>query len=172
MRALIRSLTHAAAAVLVLVMPLADFAGDNPNSSQQLGPLVKAAQEKLGAIRGQIDQLDEALNRAANSSAGVMGNVFVGGGRAEYSELQRSIRDLTAIGNRVLDLTSKCGEEAHQVGTKFRTQTQRLQSDVNRIESASGAAMAQLSIGKVRRDVDDTENEVQAVVGLLGSCGN
>lgn len=172
MRALIRSLIRVAGATLLLVTPFAVFAGDNPNSSQQLGPLVKAAQEKIRAIRGQIEQLDEALNRAANSSAGVMGNVFVGGGRAEYSDLQRSTRDLTDIGNHVLDLTAKCGDEAHQVGTKFRTQTQRLQSDINRIESASGAAMAQMSIGKVRRDVDDTESQVQAVVGLLGSCGN
>jgi hypothetical protein len=171
-RVLIRSLIHAAAAVLVLVLPLAGFAADNPNSSQQLGPLVKAAQEKIRAIRSEIEQLDGALNGAANSSAGVMGNVFVGGGRAEYSDLQRTTRDLTDIGNRVLDLTAKCGEEAHQVGVKFRTQTQRLQSDINRIESASGAAMAQMSIGKVRRDVDDTESQLQAVAGLLGSCGS
>lgn len=172
MRPLTRSVVHAAAAALLLAAPFAGLAADTPNPSEQLNALVKAAQDKIRSIRVELDQLDEALRRAANSSAGVMGSAFVGGGRAEYSDVQRSTRELTDIGNRVLDLTSKCIEEARPVGTKFRSQTQRVQSDLNRIESATGAAMAQMAIGGVRRDIDAVEEQLQKVAGLAGSCGS
>lgn len=172
MRTLIRNLVHATTAAVALAAPSMAPAADTRDSSQRLGDLVKEAQEKLSAIRNELDQLDAALNRAqASPSAGLMGGAFSGGGRAEYSDLLRSTRDLTDIGNRVLSITSKCVEEARPIGVKFRSQSQRLQSSVNHIESASSAAMAQMAIDNIRRDVDVTEDQLQAVAGLAGSCG-
>jgi hypothetical protein len=181
MRALIRPLVCLMYLSLACVHMSAAVAADAPESPRQIGDLVKSAREQISLIRNELEQVDRDLGSTGNASrsaAGATGAAGAAGategfwsGHARYSELKRYAETLADIGNDVARFTSKCVGEAQEVAGKFRSQTSRLRSNVGQLESAS-ASMAEMSISKMRRDLDAIENQLQSVAGMGGSCGN
>ncbi|HZF24963.1 MAG TPA: hypothetical protein VEZ88_01785 [Steroidobacteraceae bacterium] len=155
---------------LVLATSTAILAADQPNS---LGALVKSAHEQLAAIRSQLGDVERYVNNASRgANTGYGGSIFAAAGRGQFTDLDRSARDLAEIGNDVVHLTAKCVEESRSVAVKFRSYVQRVRSGISQIESASSENQVQMTVSKVRRDLDSTEEQLESVAGLSGSCSN
>lgn len=172
MRVLNRVATGWGLLALSLALATSAHAAEPAEYSKQLAALVKSAHEQLAQVRNQLDQVQAYIGSSAsahNMGTGDRGSVLASAGRGEFTDLDRAARSLADVGNQVVNLTDKCGKEAHEVAVKFRSSTQRVRSNISQIESAS-SAMAEMSAGKIRRDLDETEQQLQAVAGLSGSC--
>lgn len=169
MRALIR---HLAYVTLACVPMSGTLAVDAPDSSRQIGDLVKLAREQISLIRNELARIDSNLGSAVaapRSGAGAAGGFS--SGRASYSELKRYVGTLADIGNDVARLASKCVEEAREVAGKFRSQTSRLRSSVSQLESVD-SSMAQMTLTRMQSDLDAAEKQLQSVAAMGGSCSN
>ena len=81
------------------------------------------------------------------------------------------VSTLADVGNDVVRFASKCVPEASEVAGKFRSQTNRLRSGVSQLESAD-SSMAQMTLSRMRNDLDAAEKQLQSVAGMAGSCSN
>lgn len=172
MRALIRRLICLAYLALTCVPMSAALAVDAPDSSRQIGDLVKSAREQIGLVRNELDRIDSNLGSAGAASRSPTG--AAGGfsaGRASYSELKRHVETLADIGNDVAQFASKCVDEAREVAGKFRSQTSRLRSSVSQLESTD-SSMAQMTLSRMQNDLNAAEKQLQSVAAMGGSCGN
>jgi hypothetical protein len=172
MRVLNRRLAGLGCLVVVLALPPLTLA-DEPNAAgKQLAELVKSAHEQIAEIRNQLDQVEGYLSSSANATGAAgsnRGGAFATAGRGPFTDLDRAARSLADIGNRVVSFTSKCTDESHDVAVKFRNAAQRVRNGVSQIESGS-SALAQMSMGKIRHDLEATEQQLQTVAGLSGNC--
>ena len=165
MRALIRPL-----AVLASVAMSAALAVDAPDS--RISELVKSAHDQIGLIRNELDRIDNDVGGASTASrpsGGAAGGFSTRG--ASYSELKRYVGTLADIGNDVARFASKCVDEARDVAGKFRSQTSRLRSSVSQLES-SDSSMAQMTLSRMRNDLDAAEKQLTSVAAMGGSCSN
>jgi hypothetical protein len=168
MRSLTRSLVHLAYIALACAPLSATLAVDAPDSAARIDGLVKSAREQIGLIRNELDRIESNLGRAAPAT----GAGGFSGGRQQYSELKRYVGSLADIGNDVARFASKCVEEARDVAGRFRSQTSRLRSSADQVESADSSSMAEMRISKMRRDLEATEAQLQSVAGIAGGCSS
>jgi hypothetical protein len=169
MHSLTRSLVHLAYIALACAPLSATLAVDAPDSAARIGGLVKSAGEQIGLIRNELDRIESNLGRAAPATGATGG---FSGGRQQYSELKRYVGSLADIGNDVARFASKCVEEARDVAGRFRSQTSRLRSSADQVESADSSSMAEMRISKMRRDLEATEAQLQSVAGIAGGCSS
>lgn len=168
------SLIYTGCLIMALATAGAAVAVQAPGSTPELRALVKEAQEKLALMRQQLKNLDTQLQRNAESlgsAAAIAGPSFSGYASQDYSDLRRSATRLADIGNDVLHLTASCESDSSKVGSKFKTQTWRLRSSVDRIGSASNTTSARSMIGKIEIDLNSTEEQLQYLTGME-ACGS
>lgn len=167
------SLLRAGCLVAALAVAADLPAIETQDSVAQLRKFVDEARDQLAAMRSQVDQVDAQVAHAARLPESTndtrVRSVFGAAGSYEYSDLKRSATRLADIGNHVVRLTSRCGEESRSVGRDFRTHTRRLQSSVNRIGSAGSPGFARMSVEKVRHEIDAVGRQLQ-IVGQMTLC--
>jgi len=172
LRTLIRHLTCMGYVALASAAISPVFAGDAKDPSAQIAELVKSAHEQIGAIRGDLNRVEGGLDTAmpgARPGTGATGGPSTGG--RNYPELKEHVGTLAEIGNDIAQFASKCIDEAKAVAGKFRSQTSRLRSSVSQLERAD-SSMAQMTISRMRGDLDAAEKQLQSVAGMAGSCSS
>ena len=169
MRTLIRQLTYVAYVALASATISPALAGDAKDPSAQINDLVKSAQQQIGVIRESLNRVEGDLGTAMpGARTGGGGGGF--GGRS-YSELKEQVGSLAEIGNQITQFASRCIDEAKAVAGKFRSQTSRLRSNVSQLERVD-SSMAQMTLSRMRSDLDAAEKQLQSVAGIAGSCSS
>ena len=169
MRTLIR-LTGVACLALASVMTTPALAVEAKDPAAQIADLVKSAHERIGAVREELSRVEGSLGSTMPGTRTGTGAAGGFGGRS-YSELREQVGTLASIGNQISQFASKCIDEAKAVAGKFRSQTSRLQSNVSQLERVD-SSMAQMTVSRMRGDLDAAEKQLQSVAAIGGSCSN
>jgi hypothetical protein len=163
-------LTYAAYVALASAALPPALAADAKDPSAQINELVKSAHEQIGTIRESLNRVEGDLGAAMPGarSGGGAGGAFAG---RSYSELKEQVGSLAEIGNQITQFASRCIDEAKAVAGKFRSQTSRLRSNVSQLERVD-SSMAQMTLSRMRSDLDAAEKQLQSVAGIAGSCSS